>query len=138
MVKPRRPAVTGSGRLAPPHSAADDTNTLKPHFSLEHLVTHGDFDLTRCGQQERAEFAVALRDRSRMTWAEIMRAPRQGLGSEKIGDLKVAIPNTVPADKHGRIVAFRFGQLARFLGYRDGRLFHVLWIDPAGKSYDHE
>ncbi|MEO5372870.1 MAG: hypothetical protein H7840_01180 [Alphaproteobacteria bacterium] len=138
MAKPRRPIVTGSGRLAPPHSAADDTNTLKPHFSLEHLAVGDDFDLTACNQQGRAEFAVAIRDRSRMTWAEIMRAPRQGLGFEKIGSLNVTIPGTVPADKRGRIVAFRFGQLARFLGYRDGRVFHVLWIDPAGRCYSHE
>lgn len=137
MAKPRRPSPEGSGRLAPPHLAADDTNTLKPHFSLEHLAPDSDFNMAKCGLHDRAEFALALRDRSQMTWAEIMQAPRKGLGCEKIGTLKVRIPSAVPRDKHDKIVAFRFGQLARFLGFRDGRVFHVLWIDHAGKAYDH-
>lgn len=137
MGKLRKPTPSGSGRLVPPHPAPDDTNTLKPYFSLEHLASDADFDLTRCSQQDRAEFAVALRDRSKLTWAEIISAPRRGLGAEKIATLNVTIPNVVPADKRSQIVAFRFGQLARFLGFRDGRVFHVLWIDPAGKTYDH-
>ena len=136
MKKVRKPSTTGSGLLAPPHSASDDANTLKPHFSFEHLVP--TYNLTPCTVDERSNFALALQLRSSMTWTEIITAPREGLGSEKISSLKVTIPATVPSNKQGLIVAFRFGGRARFLGYRDGRVFYVLWIDPKGKTYDHE
>lgn len=72
-----------------------------------------------------------------MTWAEIINTPRQGLGFEKISRLTVSLPDTVPDDKRNQIIAFRFGRLARFLGFRDARVFHVLWIDVSGETYDH-
>ena len=84
---------------------------------------------------------MALQDRSSLTWAVIGAAPRRGLGSEKISQssLRVPIPASVPVDKRDKIVSFRFGGgVERFLGYRDVRVFYVVWIDPHGKAYDHD
>lgn len=132
MRKIRGPKPRGHGRIAGPPAAPPDNNALKPAFTFERLAS--GFTLDECDVRERADFAKGLQDRGRLVWAELVQTPHKGLGSEKIAALKVPIPAGVPADE---ILAFRFGALARFLGFRDGRLCHVVWIDARGRTYDH-
>jgi hypothetical protein len=91
-----------------------------------------------CDREHQAAFAVALWERARMTWAQITLAQRHGLGTEKIARsaLKVSIPSKITPDVD--FIAMRFHGNAPMVGYRDGRIFQVLWLDHDFSVYDHE
>ena len=84
-------------------------------------------------------FIDALRLRSDVTWAQIISLSRRKLGYEKISQaLKVMTPQSVPPNDHSKMLCFRFGgDMERFIGYRNGATFEVIWIDHAGETYDH-
>ena len=91
-----------------------------------------------CDKERQAAFAQALWSRSCMTWLDITVAPRHGLGIEKIDrtSFKVAIPRKITPDVD--FIAMRFFGLAQMIGYRDGRIFHIMWLDHDFSVYDHE
>ena len=136
MKKLRRPEPSGNGKFSAPHPSSDSSATQKPHFSLEFLVK--GFTLTECDKDQRSAFAMALQERASLSWVDIGNSGRKGLGSEKIHSLNVPITDTIMADKRDKIVSFRFGgNKERFLGYRDGRVLYIVWVDPGGRVYDH-
>lgn len=74
---------------------------------------------------------------SQMTWAEINRADRHGRGYERIdrSQIKPAIPAHVTDDVN--IIAFRFCGKAPMIGYRDGAVFYILWLNRTFTVYTH-
>ena len=107
---------------------------LRPHISLEYLQSsHG---IEKCDKKEKADLAVRLCQLSTLTWDDIQRAPRHGQGCETIAgtSIKAPVPECVGANK---ILAFRFSGKKPMVGYRDGRVFHVLWLDSKFKLYSH-
>jgi hypothetical protein len=120
------------------HETSSDgsTNHLKPIFNLEHLKGH--YCLSVCTTEEKAAFADAIHKRSQMTWGDIQRAPKHGLGSETIkrGALRVqSFPPDLTEDIP--ILALRFHGNAPMVGYRRGRVFTVLHLDRDFTLYDH-
>lgn len=85
--------------------------------------------MTDCQRDQKAQFAERLQELSELTWGEINQAPRDGLGTEKIAQysLREAIPEHISPDV--RILSFKFGRGARMIGYREERVFHVVWVD---------
>lgn len=134
MPKKIKPPKPGRGaRIETRESVAPNSDDLPPVFSFEHMAdTHC---VTACEQQEQAAFAEALFRRGRLPWKELRQAPRHGLGYEKIDRLNVQLPKTVTEDVS--IIAFRCIGKAPMIGYRDGRVFHILFIDRAFDVYDH-
>ena len=130
----KQPLLT-TGRIKPHEIISENTDIQKPFFSLEHMIDN--FCVKACKMEERAQFAEALYKRGKLTWQEIKQSHRHGLGLEKIsrGSIKVGLPSVVTEDVN--LIAFRcFGKMP-MVGYRQGRTFYVLWLDPAGKVYDH-
>lgn len=116
--------------------ASASSEHVHPWFSLEHV--HGDYCISCCQDSERSALLSKLHRLSRMTWSEIRAADRKSLGFEKIPDsrLNVPVPRWVPSDS---MQATRFnGNRCRLLGYRDGRTFHVVWVDRTLSTYDHD
>jgi hypothetical protein len=74
---------------------------------------------------------------SQLTWLEIMMASRHGLGTEKINSTSIdaVIPSHITEDV--TFLAFRFHDKAPMVGYREGEIFHIVWIDPKRKVYKH-
>ena len=74
---------------------------------------------------------------SQSTWNVINASPRHGQGKEKIprDRIKAGIPCHVKED----VVfwAVRFAGRAPMVGYQDGAVFHILWLDPKFKLYPH-
>ena len=72
-----------------------------------------------------------------MTWAQIKTADRMGLGFETIArsSITAGIPRHITDDV--RLLAFRFFGNAPMVGYRDGRVFFVLWLDRSFTLYNH-
>ncbi len=111
------------------------TNNERPSFSIKHL--QDGFDLNNCTEKEQIEFLKTLHKHSRMTWQELTNAPRHGLGCEIIShdSIKAAIPAIVKPDT--KLLAFRFFGKAPFVGFREGEIFHIIWIDRAFTLYNH-
>ena len=75
--------------------------------------------------------------RKSLSWAQIRNSPKHGLGTEKIS--KDAIDEPLPRHlkEDADLLAMRFWTKAPMVGYRDGRIFYVLWLDPNFSLYDH-
>ena len=129
MRKPRQPKAKGAGRIVSPPSVGIDPNTQLVVFGFKHIVR--GFDLSGADVQDGHNLVDALRLRCSITWAQIIGSPRQKLGCEKIAAaLKVEIPDALPNDKRESLQCFRFGgDVERFIGYRHGSTFEIVWID---------
>lgn len=106
-------------------------------FSLEKLQ-QGTHCLTALSQEHKAMFADAIFRRKNMTWGEVLRAPKHGLGSEKINIkcIKSAIPAFITEDVD-TLLAIRYHGKCPMVGYRMRQTFFVIWFDPNFTLYDH-
>ncbi|MDR0728109.1 MAG: hypothetical protein LBF21_00630 [Puniceicoccales bacterium] len=118
-----------------------DFNTLCPVFSLRYMSRkHG---LESCTPEEKQAFVGRMILLSKLTWREIIAAPRCGLGSEKIkrsSITKDSIPTEIPPD--AKFLALHFYGKARMVGFREKEIFrrdifHIVWLDRGFTLYDH-
>ena len=122
-------------RIKDPPITSISSDAAKPIFSLRYLDKN--FCLTKCTKEEKAAFADTLYKLSQLSWRELRQAPRHGLGYEKISRTAIrgAIPSHI-AEEVG-FIAFRFYGKAPLVGYRDGEIFHIVWVDREFKLYAH-
>lgn len=110
---------------------------LTPVFCLRHLAD--GWSVSDCERDDRAAFAVTIEKLSKLTWQQIKGAPRHGVGAEKIAShsIKAPIPGSVTEDV--QFLAFRFNGKKSMVGFRSGgsNVFHIIWLDPRFKLYDH-
>ena len=131
----RKPSATSGKKIPAPPTPAQDNDKLPPAFCLRLLVP--DYCLTRCNDEQKIAFADTLYQLSRRSWIEIRGSGRHGAGTEKIdrASIKAAIPPSVTPDVV--LLAFRFWKKAPMVGFRDGRIFHIVWLDRDFSLYDH-
>ena len=132
----RRSDVVTAGRTLKAHGISDtDHNSRCPDFCFHYTSTSG-YSVEDCDAEAKIALIDALWQRSRMTWAEITNAPRQGLGTEKIPRhaLKVGIPRGITEDVTVFLV-LRFGAARRLIGFRERSVFHIVWVDPKHAVY---
>ncbi|MBA3922718.1 MAG: hypothetical protein H0X31_13895 [Nostocaceae cyanobacterium] len=106
-----------------------------PLFSLCYM--NKDYSISKCTKDEKAALADTLYQLSQLTWSQIKASPRHGLGYEKIDRnvIKSSIPSQIKNDVN--LIAFRFCALAPMVGYRDGAVFHIIWLDRDFTLYPH-
>lgn len=106
-----------------------------PVFSLRYL--EGEYCLTKCDKDEQAAFALKIHRLSKLSWSQIQSQDRHKLGYEKISrdSLKVPIPKFITADVN--LIVFRFSGMKPMVGYRDGAVFYIIWLDRNFTLYDH-
>jgi hypothetical protein len=106
-----------------------------PLFSLRYM--NKDYSLSQCTKDEKAAFADTLYKLNQLTWSEINACPRHGLGYEKIArsSIRAPIPSHLKDDVN--FIAFRFCGKAPMVGYRDGAVFYVIWLDRGFTLYPH-
>ena len=111
---------------------------LPPAFSFEKMQDGSGNSFNCCEDDDRLALARRLFMLSRMPWKEIRQAPASGLGSEQIPRYRIhrAVPNSVTDDVDS-FTALHFVGRKRFLGYRIGQVFHILWVDHNFETYDH-
>lgn len=73
---------------------------------------------------------------SARTWTQLLLGSRQGTGLEKIAQasINVGLPAYVTPDV--QLWSIRITQVARLIGFRDGVIFHAVWLDPKHGVYD--
>ncbi len=139
MAKRMRSAPVRQSKLIHPTHVSTERSPeqLPPIFALENLQKSHCISAIR-DRSERGLFLDALFTLSRMTWAQINSAPRHGLGTERMPacQIRARLPTCVTADVN--LLVFRWNGKLPFIGYRDGRVLHVLWIEQQfGELYNH-
>lgn len=95
------------------------------------------FSIDECNKDEKAQILDALSKRSKCSWGTIKAAHRHGIGTETIAraSIRASIPAVLTEDT--AIIAMRCIGMAPMVGYRDGPVFHIVWIDREYKLYKH-
>jgi hypothetical protein len=115
---------------------------FQPNMSILFFVSSiwikKHYSLSVCTKEEKAAFADTLDRLSQVTWAEISKSSRHGLGYEKIAQnsIRATIPKHIKKDDI-IFIAFRFYGKAPMVGYRKNTIFHILWIDRDFTLYQH-
>lgn len=106
-----------------------------PLFCFRYL--RKGFSVADCQTPEKAAFADRLHEMSQLTWEQLRQAGRHQQGYEVIaqGRIRDGIPPHITPDVN--LIAFRFCGKAPVVGYRNRRVFHVVWLDRAFTLYDH-
>ncbi len=125
----------GSSRLTAEEPA--DYSNMPLLFSLERIQS-GAYCLSSLDKDHKAAFADAMFKRKALTWNEIHKSNRHGLGYEKIpvSSIKVTLPKFI-TDDQTHLLAFRFNGLKPMVGYRTKNVFYVLWFDHDFSLYNH-
>lgn len=112
---------------------ADVENPLDHHPIFDfHLML---FEAT-CNDGHKARLLEHLGELSGMTWRAINAQVKEQWGFEKIPikQFPKQVQHAVPEDVKNLWVG-RLSQKWRFAGYRTGRLFFVILLDPRHESY---
>ncbi len=106
-----------------------------PLFSLRYI--NKDYSISKCTKDEKSALVDTLYQLSQLTWNEIKASPRHGLGYEKIdrSAIKSSIPSHITVEIN--LIAFRFCGMAPMVGYRDGAIFYIIWLDRDFTLYPH-
>ena len=127
-----------SSNLLVPKSAASDLNynDRSPVFCFQYLDP--EFGLKNCTDMDKTALVERLVKLSCMTWSQIQKAPRHGLGTEliPIRQLRRPKPSFLSQDTDA-LLAFRFHGLAPMLGHRAQHVFHICFLDAKFTLYDH-
>lgn len=132
--KPQKPSK-GKRIAAPRVDAEKPPQQQTPIFCLHYLC--GQYCLTKCDKDHQSAFARWQHTLSQLTWQQIEIQRRHGQGYERLPReiLKASIPSHVTEDVN--LIAFRYLGKNPVVGYRDGRTFHVLFLDRDFSLYDH-
>lgn len=128
-----KPKSAKFGNSKSAKSDPEDYDKLPPIFSFEFMSAGNGYSVDCCNHEHRSALASRLFRLSQMTWMQIKQAPRHGLGTEKIARASIPQKATEDAD----LLAFRYNGMSPMIGYRDGRTFHVLFLDHTMDVYDH-
>lgn len=125
----------------PPQHSGDtsegSTNPLTLVFSFEKMQSRTGYSVKECDVGVRAALANKLFELGQLTWSQIVENDRKGgMGHEKMDkdELRAPVSHISEAVK---ILVFRFFSEYRLLGYREGRVFHILFVDSKLTIYKH-
>jgi len=124
------------GKLIKPLALLNEKITY-PVFCFRYL--HKDYHLNKCTDDEKRKLIEQIVTLSALTWEELQLAPKNGLGSEKISpqSIKASIPANYFSEEVNMLLAFRFDGKKPFVGFRNGFIFHVFYIDRDFSLYKH-
>jgi hypothetical protein len=131
---PKKAEFLRGGTLPP----TQNTDDQPPAFSFEKMQDASGNSFNCCQDDDRLALARRLFMLSRISWKQIRHAPASGYGSEQIPRHRIRrpIPTTVTEDVDS-FSALHYVGRKRFIGYRVGQIFHILWVDHSFEVYDH-
>lgn len=120
------------------HPDPQNPDDQPPAFSFEKMQDGSGHSFNCCEDEDQLYLAKRIFMLSRIPWKQIRGASRQGMGSEEIsrGAIKHAVPASVTEDV-GFFHSLHYVGKKRFVGYRVGQIFYVLWVDHNFKVYSH-
>jgi hypothetical protein len=107
-----------------------------PVFCFRHL--HPNYSLEVCESEDRERLIERLYLLSKMSWQDIQLTNKHGFGSEKIRreSIKPAIPQQI-SDDVTFFLALRYNGKKPIVGFRNGSIFHLVYIDYNFSVYNH-
>lgn len=131
------PKNASFGKSTSAQSRPADTERMPPIFSFECMKPGNGYSVDCCEQEHRSALASRLFKLSQMTWLDIKNSHKHGLGTEKIARnaIRAPIPGKVTEDAD--FLALRYNGRAAMVGYRDGRIFYIVFLDHSFDLYDH-
>jgi hypothetical protein len=133
--KPNKAPFSKNSRpISNPVSDSD----LKPVFSFQHMNSNSGWSIDCCQAEDRAQLSAKLFRLSQLTWAQIRQSSRHALGSEilTLSTINASIPAVITDDV--KLLAFRYNGKKAMVGYKDGHVFHVIWLDWNYTLYRHD
>ncbi len=128
-----------SGKTKSGFSSKETKASAEDFFqiSFQHIV-EGKYCFSKLDKAEKAAVASSIFKRKSMTWNDIIKSPKHGLGAEKISAtaIKAAQPRFIHEDVEFYL-AFRFKGKSPMVGYRVNSMFYVLWFDKNFNLYNH-
>ncbi len=118
-----------------PQGELPNSDKSYPVFSFRFLQSN--FGINSCNGVQITSFVSKFHLISQLTWGDWKLTSRTGLGYEKIArnSIKAPIPSVITADiEYFQVFRFYDG---RCVGYRDGIIFYIVWLDGSFKLYDH-
>lgn len=114
-----------------------DPDLQPPIFSFEKMQEGSGYSVTCCQRDDQAALSKCIFKLSKVTWRDIRHSPRHGIGTETIhrASLKVGLPHGIPDD--ATLIAIRFNGMKPMIGYRDARVFYVVFLDSNFSAYNH-
>lgn len=134
--KIKRPQPGRGKDIAPAVSITPPPQQRHPVFCPRYL--RKGYGLAECDREEKAALIETLGRLAQLTWSEISAAPRHGMGYEKMsrdaikGDI---FPDFITEDV--TIIALRFSGMKPMVGFRDGIIFRIVWLDRDFTLYEH-
>lgn len=124
----------GSKRILPPEEPVS-TDRETPAFCLRYIDSQ--YSLELCSDSEKIALVDQMRLLSQMSWIQIKGQHRHGAGSEKINRSAIKRPIPIHITDEIPLLAFRFDGKKAMVGYRLGRIFHIVWLDCNFTLYSH-
>lgn len=127
-----------SGKVVATAQGRPDYDRMPPHFSFEKMSTGSDYNVSKCDEENRAALASKLFELSQLRWVDITLAHKRGMGSERIprSEIKVPIPSSITPDVED-FLSIRYNGKRPMVGYREDRIFHIVFLDHNFTVYDH-
>lgn len=139
MAKIKSPNKQDNSKIKPRENKKVSTNTFTPIFSFEHMIDKCHC-VDCCENDDLVALVKRIRLLSKMTWNQILSSSRHKLGCEKIA--RDSINEKIPTKLHGQedinFLSLRFNGMKPMIGFREDRIFHIIWIDFDFKVYKHE
>jgi len=134
--KLKRPTPNKGHRITPRDSDNTPPEQLPPIFCLCHIDK--DYCISKCTKEEKVAFVNKLHTLSQLPWSQLKISHSHGLGYEKINrdSIKSNIPQFIKGDI-SYFIAFRFHGNAPMVGHKNGRIFHIIWLDRNFTLYRH-
>lgn len=136
----KNPRMNNSQRIRTPDEIPDSksTNDMHPAFCFK-FCSEKDFTLEDCDKETKILLIDKIYQLSRISWGNIQKAPRHGLGHEKIDQesIKIPLPTNTPGDRNFLVFRLGGGKNSVFIGYRQDKVFHVVYVDRNGEAYKH-
>lgn len=109
-----------------------------PAFSFERMQDGSGNSFNCCEDDDRLSLAKRIFMLSRIPWKVIRQTSASGFGAEQIPRYRInrSVPNSVTDDVQS-FTSMHYVSTKRFIGYKVGRIFYVLWVDHNFKVYDH-
>ena len=111
-----------------------NNDNKSPLFSFDFMTTNNKYNFANLSDDDKLALINKIHDYRNKTWLDVKNEPRHNKGSEKIKS-KIELPASVKEDT--TLLALRYNGLKAMIGYREERIFHIIYFDPNFKLYNH-
>lgn len=117
--------------------AQESTDTQVVLFSFEKMAASTGYSVSCCEDHHLSALMKKLFQLRATVWRDLKNTHRHGIGTEKIAStaIKPSLPRGISPDT--TLLALRYSGRNPVVGYREGRYFHVLFIDHNFSVYSH-